>query len=490
MPRILYVPLVSQQTLDGNEGFREFFDFSTYLRDKGEDIYWYVVLPQWVQDGLRGHDRMQYVYIDNTRDYLVNSIAGFPAYEIAQYFARRGGRFVVDAVLSNCVQYAGYLSCLLNDPVRKSSLPVVIRDHNEDVDFRIVDNVNTWLLLASNYVSCHTALCSETERQVLSTFVSRKTNPSMSKVFRDRSFFWPRAHDLSKVLQVVEEQSEVKKARECPVLLCGGDFNFVANKRFEMKVARKLFVITPIKVLVASWSPRYKVEKVFPQLDRSFIQGINARMGLEVYCRSLASAHLFVSCASEFDLAAHEEEIGRLLYGMVGIFPHEPWVISRLGKDYPFYYNTGNADEATVLAEWIVTNYDEAVEMIFPLILRLRDEQRLSKVSGQVWEEISMLIRNQYRVHLDRSGKDGKLTLFQVVEKVAKGLGNEFHLDVFLDVIEEHLPWLKPWGRKNSLKVLGDVPQSLPTLYDLREILDNLGWVDTCDQANIIVRKE
>jgi len=40
------------------------------------------------------------------------------------------------------------------------------------------------------------------------------------------------------------------------------------------------------------------------------------------------------------------------------------------------------------------------------------------------------------------------------------------------------------------LQDIGKVGHVLPTLYDIREMLDNLGWVDTCEGQRIMLRKE
>jgi hypothetical protein len=487
---MLYIPLVSQLSLDGNAGFQEFFALSDRLRELGERVYWYVVMPSWVTDGLRGHDRMQYVYIDSTRDHGVNDVVGFPAFELAQYFARRGGKFIVDGVLSNCVPFSSYVSRLLSDPVAHSAMPVFVRDHDEE-EFQVnIDRVADRIDLAATYIGCHVGLQSDAQRSLLSSFVTTNTNPAMSRVFKDNSFLWPVGYDLDQVDEYVVNANG-SPVIDVPVLFVGGDFDQTRSKRRELEIAQRLFALTKVDVLVTSRSPRYKLDRVLPKGDTSFIGSVGMRVGLDSYRRSLAKGHLFVSVSNRFNTLAGEEEIGRLVYGQVGVFPHEEWAIGRLGPDYPFYYNTGEDDEAVLLAEWIVKNYEDAAERIVPTIQKLRTEQSLGRSVDMAWGAIQATLDERYRVNqIKGPTNENKQPLFLTVYQVASKLGDEFSLDVFLDVMEEHLPWLKPWGRKGSLKVLGDVPQALPTLYDIRVMLDNLGWVDQCDGPNIVVRRE
>jgi len=483
---MLYVPLVSQQALDGNVGFHEFFALSDRLRQAGEDIFWYVLIPSWVKDGLKGHNRMQYVYLDNTRDHVVNDVVGFPAFETAEYFARRGGKFIVDGVLSNCVEFSSYLSHLLSDPVKKRTMPVFVRDHGEQTAFTTRETPEQWLLAVSNYVGCHVGVRSHSERYSLARTVSINTNAAMSSLFARKSFLWPVGYDLDRVDSVVSEST--RKMDGLPVFFCGGDFDLSKNKRRELKIARELYATGVAQTLVTSVSARYKIERALPQGDSSFIKVIEAQARPEHYELALAKAHVFVSVARAHDTLAAEEELGRLLYGQVGVFPHQKWFSMRLGEDYPFYYTTEHDEEAFILAEWIAKNYEDAVGRIEPMVQKLREAQSLETSVAEGWEAMQMWMSAQYHVNEMKPVTD-KPTLFQTVYKVATGLGVSFNLDVFLDILEEHLPWLKAWGRKGSLKVLGDVPQALPTLYDIREMLDNLGWVDTCDGPDIMIRR-
>jgi len=447
MRRLLYVPLVGSTSVASNEGYREFYALTEALRASDEKAFWYVVIPSWVTDGIRGHDRMQYVYLEGTRDVSVNDVVGFPSFELAQYFARRGGRYIVDGVLTNCVQFSLYLQRLLSDPAAKFLMPVFVRDHDEDSG-SIDDSPFSWLMLAMNYIGCYTAIRSRAERRLISRFVNRYANPSLGKLFVEQSIWWPRGYDIGKFDRLVDEMKR------------------------------------PVRPMI---------ENALPKKDSSFIKYINAGVSKDTYLREVARSQFFVSTIGEYDILAGEEELSRLLLGQVGVFPYIEMIRERLGKKYPFYYNSENQEEAMAMAAWVVENYGDAKEQIKPIIARLRKEHNQDCTAKKAWEQITKKIDETYVFHRVRPRAEAdhkKQSLFFVVYNLAKKLGDEFSLDVFLDILEEHVTWLKPWSKKGTLKELGEVSAALPTLYDIRQMLDNLGWVDQCTGVNIMLRRE
>jgi len=488
MRRLLYVPLVGSTSVASNEGYREFYALTEALRASDEKAFWYVVIPSWVTDGIRGHDRMQYVYLEGTRDVSVNDVVGFPSFELAQYFARRGGRYIVDGVLTNCVQFSLYLQRLLSDPAAKFLMPVFVRDHDEDSG-SIDDSPFSWLMLAMNYIGCYTAIRSRAERRLISRFVNRYANPSLGKLFVEQSIWWPRGYDIGKFDRLVDEMKRPVR----PMMFCGGDFSNATRKKRELEIGRYLLVAGASDVSVTSWSARYKIENALPKKDSSFIKYINAGVSKDTYLREVARSQFFVSTIGEYDILAGEEELSRLLLGQVGVFPYIEMIRERLGKKYPFYYNSENQEEAMAMAAWVVENYGDAKEQIKPIIARLRKEHNQDCTAKKAWEQITKKIDETYVFHRVRPRAEAdhkKQSLFFVVYNLAKKLGDEFSLDVFLDILEEHVTWLKPWSKKGTLKELGEVSAALPTLYDIRQMLDNLGWVDQCTGVNIMLRRE
>jgi hypothetical protein len=393
---------------------------------------------------------------------------------------------IIDGVLTNCVRFSAYLKQLLSDPVSGQSVPVFVRDHDGDGGV-VVDDIGHWLGLASSYSSCHTAVRSENEKRILAKFISRYANPAMGRLFQERCFSWRSGYDLDIVDKVVKG---LPSDGDKPVLFCGGNFDSQKVKREELKIAQWLFAINAVEVMVTSRSSRYKIENVLPSGDSSFVRWINARASSAVYLKDVGRAHLFVSVQEGYDSLANEEEFSRLLMGQIGIFPHLNWVTERLGSKYPFYYNFGNADEALAMAEWVATHYTEALGSVVSFVSRLRSEHDQESTLMMAWREMAERIQDCYVVHKMKERKDGKQPLFSVIHHIAEKLGDSFALDVFLDILEEHVPWLKPWNRKGALKELGEVPRVLPTLYDIREMLDNLGWVDTCEGPSIMLRRE
>jgi hypothetical protein len=245
-------------------------------------------------------------------------------------------------------------------------------------------------------------------------------------------------------------------------------------------IYRRLYAVG-IDVVVASRESRAMLKRSLPDDDTSYLVDINCGLAYSAYLAELAKSHLFVSVAE--DEAAVWEDVRKLLLGQVGVFPYRvDGILSRvLGDDYPFYYNPGRDDEAVDLAVWIAANYDDARSRIAAVVDRCRETFERKAVFKKVWEKLADIIDERYRTHEFKADEDVKKPSLQnLIKKVATGLGNEFALQVFLDVLEEHATWLKPWGHKGTLQTLGRVHESLPTMYDLRELLDNAGWKDTC----------
>lgn len=481
MRRMLYIPYIDRKSVSDNPGFNEFYAFSDFLQKSGERVYWYVIVPPWVTDGLRWHDHMQYVYVDNVRDNLVSDIVGFSAMEVAQYFSRRGGKFIIDGILSNCVQFSLYLSRLLGDLSRGSRVPVFIRDHKMDGFSDSMDH-GDMSFVASNYIGCHTFCRSKSESRLVFDFVRNASNPSIEKFARMKSFIWPLSYDVEKFNNDIGNDSVI--------FFVGGSFKHIGKRRRELRIASNLFVKNYVNVSLSTWSHGKRVRESFPGGDSSFISSIQLDIPRGLYDTTVSNSGVFVSFSESNEISDQEEEIGRLLHNQVGVFPYLRWAIDRVGSDYPFFYNSGNDDEALILAEWIACNYKEAVDSISHITERLLSEHCISGSSAACWDSMKSNIDSQYKIWEMKSSRSGKRTLFQTVYSIASTLGDEFYLDVFLDVLEEHFSWLKPFGRKGTLKIFGELRNYIPTLYDIREMLDNLGWIDVCDHSDIRLKRK
>lgn len=484
MRRILVIPSISRTSAIDDAAYQEFFALSRLVFEAGERAYWYMVMPSWVRDGLFGHDRIGYIYLDSTRDSSLNNVTGFPALELARQFARRGGRHTVDAVLTDCTLFASYLGKLLSDPNRPS-MPVVLRMHG---DAPIRDIPAEWMMLGASIVCNKVAVRSSKELSMLARLVGNYVNPGMRRLMLENAVSWPMGHDLSKLALV---RKDVKR-QDRVVMFVGGGFNDHSDKRWLIDLARSVSVSGISEVALTSSSPRYRVERSLPNRDRSFFYSFHTGVRGDAYLREIARYHYFVSSCTETvgpdDL---EDEMLRILMGQVGIFPAIPSIRDRLQPDYPFLYNAGNTDEVLTLVDWVVSHYDKAQEMIIPSVKLLTECHDDRKTSLDFWRGMQDIIEERYRVNRLKDRPEGeKQPLFSTVYDVARGLGDEFVLDVFLDVLEEKVTWLKPFGRKGTLKEYGDVAENLPTLYDLREMLDNLGWADQCDGIDIRLKRE
>ena len=476
------IPSFSRRSVVNDAAYMEFYNLTKFTSDSRKNVYWYMVVPSWVQDGLLGHNRLTYIYLDSTRSATLNNVVGFPALELARGFSRRGGRHLIDAVITDCSLFSAYLGKLLSDR-NGGAVPVILREHG---NVPVKDVPEDQLLLFANYVASRVAVRSEWGRSIVSRFIGKYLNPSMGSRFLDKSVVWPEGYNV----RGIDDLLGSCPRGDVPLLFIGGDFRS-SGKRRSLSIARKVAIMGIADVVLATTSVSRYVDNVLSG-DSSFLSSCLSGLQRAVYLREVARCHCFVSCSDgDRYVDEFEDELLRLLMGQVGVFPHAEWVAKRVGADYPFFYNVGCEEEAIVLVEWIVNNFDDACARIRGSVDGLRERHDDQVVSSGIMGDISRLIDEKYVVReMDYCQPGRKKPLFSLVHDVAKGIGDEFSLDVFLDILEEHASWLMPWGRKGTLKQFGEVDEHLPTLYDLRQMLDNLGWIDQCDGLDVVVKRE
>lgn len=476
MRRILIVPSISTSSVVDSKSYQELYSLTEVAAKSGDKSFWYMVVPPWVKDGLRGHPALHYVHIETTRDADVNDVIGYSAHNLAEWFARRGGRYVIDAVVTDCVQFSLQLSRLLSDPAKKL-IPMFVRDLKRRHTKKRMDPVSE-MSMAMNLCAGRVGVLSEYSSKQVVSFLGKHIVPVDTRDFIKNTFIWRESSNI-KYLEGCKERAE---RGDTLTAFLGGDPDYNGGKKI-LPIYRNLFALGT-EVKVTSRRSASKVKYMLPDRDVSYISEIKSKVPKDAYYIDAARAHLFVS-AGVSEVALHDE-MERMILGQIGVFPYVDFVREALGNNYPFYYNPGKWTEAYEMAAWIVENYSEAEEMVKGVVghvkLLLSEEINL----GHVWSLMKHVIDSQYTVHKMQEPEDGKIPLFYEVMAVAKGLGEQFAMLVFLDVIEEKVSYLKPWNRKGSLMTLGNVKVPLPTMYDLREMLDNLGWVDQCKGHNAV----
>jgi hypothetical protein len=346
----------------------------------------------------------------------------------------------------------------------------------------VEDNASVALGYASNYF----AYTSPEHHSEVMEFLRTYLQSSMLRRFATRSMHWPFSFDLARI----DKLRTLKKRNK--VTACFGGDPTQKHSKTVFSVYRKLYALG-VDIVVATRRSRAMLRRCLPDDDTSYLMEINCGLAHDAYLTELVKAHLFVSVAESE--GAIWEDVRKLLLGQIGVFPYRSGsALSRLlGDSYPFYYNEGREEEAIELALWISGNYDDASAQIAETVEKCRSVFERGPVLHKVWNQITSIIDERYQTHEFKGeveSRDAKLSLQGSVKKVASALGNEFALQVFLDILEENATWLKPWGHKGTLQTLGRVRESLPTMYDLRELLDNLGWKDTCSGHEPMMKRE
>jgi len=469
MRRILVIPAISYVSVANNRDYHELFALGEYLASRGEHAYWYMIVPPWVKEGLRGHNRLHYVHMETTRNAGLNDYLGYSPFELARHFSRQGGRHVIDAVITNLKGFGLYAQRLLSDP-KKEPVPVFVRDSGW-----IVESEDLSLDRMMNYIGCRTGLISKLHKDMVRKALRSQFSSVSLKTFMQQSFVWPLGHDVSLLNKLAVD---VKK-QEKITAFCGGHLA-VENLKEIFAVYRNLYV-SGINVVALSTVPASRMKQKLPASDESFVSRMEGGLSLDLFRKEVARAHMFVSFADN-ELILNEE-VERLFLGQVGIFPQKEWIMKILGP-YPYCYK--DEDEAVGMALRVAKNYDDAVDAVSSCVGGLKAKFSMDTISDRVWKEIVMEIDVGYQYY---SVDKNRSAFMNTVYKVAEGLGDEFDLRVFLDVLEEHSNWLKPWGHKGTLFELGQSRKGLPTIYDLRCMLDNLGWIDLCNGPEVVLKR-
>jgi hypothetical protein len=480
MRRVLIIPAISTTSVASNFSFQELFEFSEIVSEN-KGVYWYIVVPPWVRDGMKGHKNLQYVHLETTRDIEVNDIVGYSAYEVATQFARRGGKYVVDAVITDCVEFSLQLQRVLSD-LTKNPVPVFVRDlrrkylHKKEL---------CKFSVAQSLVQGFSGVTSRSHRSEVVSFLSESLKASVVNSFIDRSFVWP----LSSNLDYLDKFKSVEKRDEMSVFL-GGEPEDNGGAEV-LGIYKNLFACVDVDVRIVTTSSMSRLKVVLRDGDYSYLGDMKAGVPVEAYYTEMAKSHLFVSVA-ESEKSFHDD-LEKMVLGQVGIFPWKSnsFVANYFDSDYPFLYLPGDHDQALSMAQWVVDNYKDSVSMISKYVDKIRKLIDRKNVFVRVWSELEKVIFRQYRVYkMKEWNKLKRMPLFNAVNHVATQLGDQFAMRVFLDILEEQVTWLKPWNRKETLVTFGVNKEPLPTVFDLREMLSNLGWEDTCESPDIVLFKK
>lgn len=476
--RFLYIPLVTRTSLSGNEGYAEFCDLVRYVNESGDKSFWYVMIPIWVRDGIVPIDGVHYLYVDTVRDVRISRMAGYPAFEIAREFSRRGGRFVIDAVLTNCTLFSGYLSYLLSDPESIHNVPVFVRNKDRE-GWASRGRMGDSLSLASSVSMAHVAVSSSSEKRMLLEFLSSHINAKARSSFEGNVFDWGPGYDLVKRVH--------REPRDIAHMFCGGSFKFSFGRSLEFSVARHLESEGLAKLIISTQSTMGDISKSIGKITIPSLSILHS-LAYEMYERTFHTGDFFVSAFSENMIYESEDCIKRLISGQVGIFSYSGLAMERLGDNYPFFFNSGDVTEATAMASWVSENIETARSEIEPFVDKLVAENRRDVSFGRAWRRMCSVIDQQCGeasiAHSD-DGDRGPLDI--AISDISSKYGEKVSLDVVLDVLEEKVPWLKPWNRKGSIKTFGEIPDNLPTMYDIRHSLSGIGWEDDCSLKDIFM---
>lgn len=486
MIRVLLLPSVARKEAGNHPAYTEFLSLAACVakNNPGEGFF-YCVVPSWSRDSLVVVPGVHYEYVDATRNQGFTRMVGLPPFELAQRFARRGGRFVVDVVLTDEIYFAPYLQRVLSDPVAEHKVLFFLRDY-EFVHLSsesIVDKAS----LAVGFASGSLLSRSEQQGNEMLGFSSQNANPAISRLVANRSAVWPVGYDFSKL--------EPKKNKDFTLILAT-DFSDVSYCARVLRLYRTVSAAAQkkIKVVVASQENQKRAEKCLPDGDASFVSSFRCGLTTEELMGEFASADAFFVPDRVSTDQNYETEILGLACGCVGVLPNREQYASRIGsvEVYPYYYEPAmEKDQAAEFLLWGIDNRDGfssvmAESNVSGMLRELHDKNRTSRL---IWDTIKKRVAAAYTTH-DLMGKAGKKTsLVKSVHEVAKKLGDRFDLVSFVDVLEEQVSWMKPWGKKGAIHEVGQ-STTLPTLYQLREILDNLGWVDVGGSPGVTVQRK
>jgi len=165
----------------------------------------------------------------------------------------------------------------------------------------------------------------------------------------------------------IDRVAEGVEKYETMTLLIACRFNQWKDPRATLKIFSHAFKIG-LDVSIHALSST--TSNLFFELQAEFkeIEWI-PRMAHEKYLEECAKCHiiLVMSGREAFPVGYFEQ----IATGNPGVFARRDWGEEILGHDYPFFVN--NEKEACACVKWIIRNYEEAREMMVPVVKRLRD---------------------------------------------------------------------------------------------------------------------
>jgi glycosyltransferase involved in cell wall biosynthesis len=451
-------------------------------REMDRKFFFYMILPEWAQDPWPDEPNQFTITVPMNKDFWMNEMIGVPAEPLAEAFCRRGGKYIVDMLYTEMVRPSWYMGQVISDYRSRHSLPVFITD-----PITIGGWVNrTWehrVANAYSYLHGYPLATSTFEENGYRELVTDFFRPAYIDKFNQRIHRVPVAIDIASYQKVRDEEQGNK--HEKVSLFCGMRFNEDKGIKFIMDVFRTLYASgRDIYVCSTTGTDQIKGTQQIPDKDMSMLKTMKFGCPRDEYVQEAARCHVFLSASKVESFAMHIVE--QLTLGLIGVLPNAQWVWDWIPKEYPFVYEPGDRVEAYTMISWVMDNYERAYEMARPFMDYVAKAYDSKESSKAIFDAFNQRIDERFVDYTKkplRFSKGGKFRYpFRLeVCDAADSLGESFSMPQLLQVLKARMKGTDV----GVFTKLGGPRLGVPTLYDIRMMLESYGWTDACDGPKV-----
>jgi len=456
-----------------------------------DDLWFYVLLPKGYEnyEFVESLPKTTLVVEERKRRRFFEEIDMVDMDTVYRLFNMRTGIYPIDAVITEKTGIALLMQKLISD-IRYAKeedyvkVPVVIvedRAWSRTKGHQFVD-WQEFALRALSYSCLRSVVLTSFEKDEVIDASKQYVSPALLRRLKENVT----VINLGIPLENVDRAVKGVKKREKFTLFWGGRLSAQKRPFFVLEQFLKMFEGgRDVDIVVTT--PHVASIKFAKKLDEYMRRYSGLKImfdvGRDEYLRLCASSHVWMSASLHEGFSVGMCEM--MATGVPGIVPRRPWSVEMLGEDYELFYDPRSFEEAATLLRWVYENYDEAVE-----IGRRTRERVIKKFDNRMFADMLLarveeeVLRNRSLVEkfiVNESSKVGQ-TVVMLADRFEKMGIDEFSL--------HELAYEFKKFSYGGISFDDGARMQDPSLWDIRQFLMSMGYVDLCDSEVPRFRRE
>ncbi len=465
--RILVIPLIGISNINSDSDYLYYADIIKGAKKRG--WYFYMVLPEYAEGEVDELPNCEYVYVPMGKDFFEESMH-FP-YELLEKFGRRGGKYLIDLIMTTRTGGSVMGQSMLSDFRRKDYIPTVLVEamvrawkKPNDVDAS---------LRAMSYCLSYTWLLSTEEKKRALDIITRVASPYLVNQFLENS----KVIETGVRVEQLDKTIAKAKLNDKFSLFFGGRFSVEKRPEIMKELVEKLYSYgRDIEVYVTTqhvnsrYLRKYGNSVVYTDLKKGCSR--------EDFLDTASSSHVFI-CSSDDE--SWPSGFWEQLYVIgIGIFPDKPWVRANLPKDYPYIYK--DIMEGHTMLRYILDNYEEAKAKIDWIRPWIRENANWQKQLDKALDWVSTIEKQSFKLSGKTMEIDGKDGLGTMILEVVETFGDE--PIVWQELLDRIAETSKTYNPNILARTL------YPNRYEVYRYVLEHGYKDLLNESEPILVKE